>query len=188
MHYTTKIRISSQIKYISLHFDSLPLPFGDLYTTISPLTPTIYYPKNSMQFLASSMDFHGQGMLPESEAEEYVYDDDVFYVELRKQVLQLTAEDDDGEEEDVYETKVMMNENGTEAHKHGPYLGPPRPVCYHGWPTIKDAAAPAWIVNLWRTGNGTGVFIPQGVHSKRKNRSRRKNGRGRTHRRVERMN
>ncbi|KAL1556627.1 hypothetical protein AAHA92_12221 [Salvia divinorum] len=109
-------------------------------------------------------------------------DDDVFYCELRRQVLQLTAEDDDN---DVCEAKAM------EVRKQGPYVVAPTPVCYHGWPGIKEdcsSAAPAWIVNLWRSGNGTGVFIPQGVQSRRTNRSRRKNGRGKAYKRVERMN
>ncbi|KAG6407823.1 hypothetical protein SASPL_130822 [Salvia splendens] len=109
-------------------------------------------------------------------------EDDVFYCELRRQVLQLTAEDDDG---DVCEAKAMK------VRKQGPYVGALQPVCYQGWPGIKEgcgSAAPAWIVNLWRSGNGTGVFIPQGVQSRRTNRSRRKNGRGKGHKRVERMN
>ncbi|KAG6405583.1 hypothetical protein SASPL_133174 [Salvia splendens] len=89
-------------------------------------------------------------------------DDDVFYCELRRQVLQLTAEDDD---DDVCDAMVR---------KQGPYVGAPQPVCYHDWPGIDEGcgfAAPAWIVNLWRSGNGTGVFIPQGVQSRRTDRS-----------------
>lgn len=105
--------------------------------------------------------------------EEYEEEDDVFYDELRRQVLQLTAEDDDDVHEDVYENKIL---NRIEARKQGPYNGPcsvPQPLCYYNWPGNKEdcAAIPAWMLNLWRSGNGTGVFIPQTVQSRRKNRS-----------------
>ncbi|KAK6133827.1 hypothetical protein DH2020_032420 [Rehmannia glutinosa] len=108
-------------------------------------------------------------------------DDDVFYDELRRQVMQLTAEDDD---------------STTETRKQGPLYnhGPCsvcRPGCHYDWPGNKEdcATAPAWILSLWRSGNGTGVFIPQNVQSGRKNRSRRKKTeRGITYRPVARMN
>ncbi|KAH6763007.1 hypothetical protein C2S52_020440 [Perilla frutescens var. hirtella] len=136
------------------------------------------------------MDFHKQGILQETTVhslEEYEDDDDdVFYDELRKQVLQLTADEDDG----AYETKII---NAIKARNQGPYHGLPQPICYYGWPGMKAdcaaAATPAWMVNLWRSNaNGTGVFIPQGVQTRRKNRSRRKNDKGRAYRRVEKMN
>ncbi|KAL2484764.1 Uncharacterized protein Adt_29520 [Abeliophyllum distichum] len=127
---------------------------------------------------------------------EFSYDkfeeeDDVFYDELRRQVLLLTAEDSDDEE---------LRENGTspnmaEARKHGSIamsssVNPPG--CFYNWSGNKeDYAAPACILNLWRTGNGTGVFIPQIIQSRRRNKPRRKknkNERGRTFRQVEKMN
>ena len=88
------------------------------------------------------------------------YEDDVFYSELRKQVLQLTADDDD---DDIQEHKIK-NSNAVAAQKEG--------RCgYYNWPQHKEeVAAPAWIMNASRTGNGTGVFIPQIVRSRRKNR------------------
>ncbi|XP_057765769.1 uncharacterized protein LOC130986379 [Salvia miltiorrhiza] len=118
--------------------------------------------------------------------EEYEYEDDVFYSELRKQVLQLTAEDDDVEEQ-VYRNKnsnkvAAQREGLDDGHRHISRDGG-----YYDWPPNKEeVAAPAWVMNLWRTGNGTGVFIPQIVQSKKKNRPRRKrNERGRTYKRVE---
>ncbi|GFP96615.1 hypothetical protein PHJA_001805600 [Phtheirospermum japonicum] len=103
--------------------------------------------------------------------DEYEEEYDVFYDELRRQVLQLTADD-----EDVHESETKTR-NVAEARKQGPLLlyGPNRPRSYYyDWPGIKEdcGAAPAWMLSLWRSGNGTGVFIPQpGMKS---NRSRRK--------------
>ncbi|KAL1551238.1 hypothetical protein AAHA92_19106 [Salvia divinorum] len=108
--------------------------------------------------------------------DEFEYEDDVFYSELRKQVMQLTAEDDDDVEEQVCRNK---NSTTVAARKEGLNDG----RGYYDWP---EMAAPAFIMNLWRTGNGTGVFIPQIVQTKKNHRSRRKrNERGRTHKRVE---
>ncbi|KAI3467123.1 hypothetical protein Pfo_023786, partial [Paulownia fortunei] len=102
------------------------------------------------------MDFHTSFQQELLTFDEFEYEDDVFYCELRRQVLQLTAEDDDREE--FYENK---NSNAVAAAgKQGLNNGP----------CGDDHAAPAWILNLWRTGNGTGVFIPQVTQSRRKNR------------------
>ncbi|KAG8382926.1 hypothetical protein BUALT_Bualt05G0130600 [Buddleja alternifolia] len=134
------------------------------------------------------MNFHSS---LRQEMQDSGEEDDVFYDELRRQVLQLTAEDDDHNVgEDIYENN---NLNMVEVRKQGPNNGPrsvSQPRCYYNWPENKeDCAAPAWILNLWRTGNGTGVFIPQTVQTRRKNRSRRKkNERGRTYKLVETMN
>ncbi|KAG6425254.1 hypothetical protein SASPL_115681 [Salvia splendens] len=108
--------------------------------------------------------------------QELEYEYDVFYSELRKQVLQLTAEDDD---DDVQEHKIK-NSNAVAAQKEG-RRG------YYDWPQHnEEVAAPTWIMNASITGNGTGVFIPQIVQSRRKNRSRRKrNERGQTNKGVE---
>lgn len=99
--------------------------------------------------------------------EEMEYEDDVFYSELRKQVLQLTAEDDD--QELVYGNK---NLSMVAVRKGGLHDGSRRDGAYYDWPQNEEGiAAPAWIMNLWKTGNGTGVFIPQIVHTtKKKNR------------------
>ncbi|KAL3824072.1 hypothetical protein ACJIZ3_020101 [Penstemon smallii] len=125
--------------------------------------------------------------------DEFENEDDVYYSELKRQVLQLTEEDEENDE-CLYENK---NPNmAVEARKRGPNKNPcsvRQPRFYYNWPgpgPKEDCAAPAWILNLWRTGNnGTGVFIPQLVQSRRKNKPRRKmNERGRIYKRVEKMN
>ncbi|PIN23698.1 hypothetical protein CDL12_03579 [Handroanthus impetiginosus] len=122
--------------------------------------------------------------------DEFEYDDDVFYSELRRQVLQLTAEDDEREEVQLYENK---NPNTVTTRKPSANIGPfgfSQERGYDNWPVNEeDHSAPAWILNSRRIGNGTGVFIPQVVQSRRKNRPRRKkNERGRTYKRVDEMN
>ncbi|GER28504.1 protein bassoon [Striga asiatica] len=103
---------------------------------------------------------------------EFEYEDDDFYHEIREQVLQLTAEEDNFDEENL----EIKNHN-TVAAKHGLNNVPAQiKRGYYNWPENRDEenSVPAWIVNLWRCGNGTGVFIPQILPSRRRNRSRKK--------------
>ncbi|KAK4430187.1 hypothetical protein Salat_1319400 [Sesamum alatum] len=141
------------------------------------------------------MDVHSSSQQELHKTDFYVFDefeyddDDVFYDELRRQVLQLTAEDDDhdDEKEVLYENK---NPNMIKAREQGLNHGATNDWGYYNWPRNKeDHAAPAWTLNLWRTGNGTGVFIPQITpQSRRKNRQRKKKNKGgRTNKAVENM-
>ncbi|KAL3644643.1 hypothetical protein CASFOL_009823 [Castilleja foliolosa] len=104
---------------------------------------------------------------------EYEEEYDVIYDELRQQVMQLTADDEDVDESE------MKNLNVIEARKQGPLLYGHKPGSYYyDWPGINKedcGATPAWMLSLWRSGNGTGVFIPRTVqYGMKNNRSRRK--------------
>ncbi|CAA0808990.1 Unknown protein [Striga hermonthica] len=110
----------------------------------------------------------------EYEFNEFEHEGDGFYHEIREQVLQLTAEDDGFDEEN----REIKNQN-TMAARHGlSNVSAQIKRGYYNWPASKDEenSVPAWIVNLWRCGNGTGVFIPQIAPSRRRNRSRKKKG------------
>ncbi|KAL7132527.1 hypothetical protein ABFS83_12G080100 [Erythranthe nasuta] len=119
----------------------------------------------------------------------YADDDDVYYSELERQVLQLTADDDEQDQDFDANKNIIISpaDKGVIVNNVSRVLNGGN---YYNWPESKDnLAAPAWISNLWKTGNGTGVFIPQIVLQSRKtNRPRRKrNGRGRTYKRVEKI-
>ncbi|KAF5745600.1 hypothetical protein HS088_TW07G01192 [Tripterygium wilfordii] len=95
--------------------------------------------------------------------------DDVFYAELRRQILLLTEEDEGEFEAGKRGTKGLRIGRGVAA----------QPGSYFSW--REDQAdgnlVPTWLVNLWRTGNGngTGVFIPHVKYSRRRHRPGRRN-------------
>lgn len=108
------------------------------------------------------------------ELDEFAYEeDDVFYTELRRQVLQLTEDD-----EYQQESYQITNRNNVATPKHALRC---RSVSvdrggHYKWPQNykgeeEQLATPAWILKLWTTGNGTGVFIPQIAPSRTRNRS-----------------
>lgn len=90
---------------------------------------------------------------------------DVLYADIRRQILLLTADEDD--HEDVHKTKqqnsfspVRRSSNSSTAIlQPGSY--------FNWWENENSNAVPAWLVSLWSNGNGTGVFIPQIVRSRR---------------------
>ncbi|XP_051122125.1 uncharacterized protein LOC127245335 [Andrographis paniculata] len=112
-------------------------------------------------------------------------EDDVFYLELRKQVLQLTEELDDEDDGGFIES---ISETSMKAQKQVPEPDGSRGFYGWSWPShTQKGAPPPWTSNLWRignangNGNGTGVFIPQTAKPRRRCRSsrRKKNGRER---------
>ncbi|XVF43017.1 hypothetical protein PTKIN_Ptkin02bG0006700 [Pterospermum kingtungense] len=96
---------------------------------------------------------------------EGIDEDDVFYAEIRRQILLLTADD----EEDYRETNIFNDSVS------GSKPGSNRPVCnfsygsyFSSWERENTNSVPTWLANLWRNGNGTGVFIPHHVDKSRR--------------------
>ncbi|OAY31278.1 uncharacterized protein LOC110631122 [Manihot esculenta] len=87
--------------------------------------------------------------------------DDYFYAELRQQVLLLISDDND----DLAETRSSNFPADCKPGSNrltGSFPVKLRPESYFDWWGTRDAdSVPTWLVNLWRNGNGTGVFIPQ---------------------------
>ncbi|KAL3510846.1 hypothetical protein ACH5RR_030247 [Cinchona calisaya] len=99
-------------------------------------------------------------------------EDDLFYAELRRQVLLLTAEDDE-------ECQENRHPNTAKSLQQRFNTSPPsllQPGCYYNWSgNHENGSVPTWLFNLWKPGNGTGVFIPQIIKSRRRYRPRKKN-------------
>jgi hypothetical protein len=88
-------------------------------------------------------------------------EDDTFYAEIKRQILLLTSEDN----EDLVETKSFDNTHVTNDDSNRLVSGfngsitPTRK--FDLWETGSSSSPPVWLVNLWKNGKGTGVFIPQ---------------------------
>lgn len=114
------------------------------------------------------------GMLFEAENE-----DDVFYAEIKRQILQLTTEEDN--EGFLGETKRLdldpVMSHGVSKGSGSGYVfcrGVAGGSHFCSWEAQSyGGSPPVWLVNLWKTknGKGTGVFIPQAVRSKKYHRS-----------------
>ncbi|KAB2624311.1 hypothetical protein D8674_015971 [Pyrus ussuriensis x Pyrus communis] len=120
----------------------------------------------------------------------YVDDDDVFFAEIRSQILALTSDDEDfpDSKSAKYNSFSRNVTKPPAGHTISSSLG------YISWLGNKNSssyAVPASLAKLWENSNvaGTGVFIPQAVKSRRDCRPRRMNNdRRRTYKRVENMN
>ncbi|XP_022631551.1 uncharacterized protein LOC111240579 isoform X2 [Vigna radiata var. radiata] len=97
---------------------------------------------------------------------EAQFDDDSFYAEIRRQILQLTSEDED-----------LSVEKGFREGGVGGSTRPP-PLAKHScsW-EAQSSSSPHLTVNLWKSARGTGVFIPRVVTAKKYQRPGTMNGR-----------
>ncbi|WCJ17805.1 hypothetical protein M5689_000197 [Euphorbia peplus] len=107
-------------------------------------------------------------------------EEDVFYNELRKQMLLLTEDDDEG-----YDDLITRRSSRRSTEKAIKPAGN-----YFNWWEIENGNSdptPTWLVNLWRNkngGSGTGVFIPQILISSRSGKKK-NNGRRRIYKKVQ---
>ena len=92
---------------------------------------------------------------------ETQYDDDTYYAEIRRQILLLTSEDN----EDLLERKRFNSVSVVKGRSiRSVYNTAPPPASnFCSWETGSSGSPPNWLVNLWKNGKGTGVFIPQAV-------------------------
>ncbi|CAK9159585.1 unnamed protein product [Ilex paraguariensis] len=111
-------------------------------------------------------------------------EDDVFYAELRRQILLLTGDDEDGD--DDYFQRRMKHSNAARNMRRPNLCSAAAnlPGGYFNWSENENNnSVPAWLSNLWRSnGTGTGVFIPHVVKSSR--RRRKNNDKGRMYKPV----
>ncbi|KAJ8774596.1 hypothetical protein K2173_017042 [Erythroxylum novogranatense] len=120
-----------------------------------------------MDFLWSkSTQPHDQNTDPDQDFTRI--DDDMFYAELKRQVLLLIDEDS----EDSSETTHSWKCDSSGLNRSFPAISQPGGSYFSLWDMEIKNSAPTWLVKTWRTGKGTGVFIPQIV--KTRSSSRRK--------------
>ncbi|KAH0674932.1 hypothetical protein KY285_022733 [Solanum tuberosum] len=106
------------------------------------------------------------------------FEGDDFYDELRRQMLILTTED----EEDYVQQSNDQIKNSKRVEMKSLVLQQPKGIQFYWYGDKEDYnKVPKWLLDLWNKGNrgevlnGTGVFIPHIVKSRRRNKSRRKN-------------
>ncbi|CAJ1932310.1 unnamed protein product [Sphenostylis stenocarpa] len=103
---------------------------------------------------------------------EAQFDDDTFYAEIRRQILQLTSED----EEDLLVVKPFNQASVGGSTRLAYNRTSPHANHFCSWETQSSSSADL-PVNLWKSGRGTGVFIPQVVTGKKYQRPGTMNGR-----------
>ncbi|KAK2635843.1 hypothetical protein Ddye_030635 [Dipteronia dyeriana] len=118
----------------------------------------------SLRFKLSPMDFHYTSQFDD------VNEDDVLYAELRRQILLLTADNDEDCEDFVRKKRPnSIERNSNTSMSLSTTLQPGS--YFNWWGNPKSDCVPTWLVNLWRNGNGngngTGVFIPRIVNTRR---------------------
>ncbi|KAG4998617.1 hypothetical protein GLYMA_10G276000v4 [Glycine max] len=116
-----------------------------------------------------------------SEAE---YEEDTFYAEIRRQILLLTSEDN----EDLLETRsfnpINVTNGGSNRSAYSFNCASPSASNFSLWERHSSGSPPLWLVNLWKNGKGTGVFIPQVACRKNQRPGRMNNSRRKIYRPV----
>ncbi|MED6170281.1 hypothetical protein PIB30_029400 [Stylosanthes scabra] len=113
------------------------------------------------------------------------FDDDTLYAEIRRQILLLTSEDNEDLEETRRFDSIRVVKSGStrsSVYYKSEWQGSSN---FCSWETGSTAGSPPdWLVNLWKNGKGTGVFIPQAVAYSRKQRQGTMNSRRRVYRPI----
>ncbi|KAF8040228.1 hypothetical protein BT93_B2460 [Corymbia citriodora subsp. variegata] len=91
--------------------------------------------------------------------------DDIHYAELEKQIILLMA--DDGEDDPV---TLDSKTNSSRQLGSASRIRYDAASNFGGWENYSSSSVPAWLLNLWSSGNvgGTGVFIPQLAQKRRR--------------------
>lgn len=119
--------------------------------------PKLKFPRKGLLILNLVMEMNSNpSVWFETENE-----DDTFYAEIKRQILQLTSED----HEDLVETNsfkhIDVTNDGSNRSIYN-YNNATKPTRkFYLWETDSSGSPPIWLTNLWRNGKGTGVFIPQ---------------------------
>ncbi|XP_020204885.1 uncharacterized protein LOC109790179 [Cajanus cajan] len=98
---------------------------------------------------------------------ETQFDDDTFYAEIRRQILQLTSEED---EDLLVQKRFNQSSVGHGGSRRLVWDSTTLANHFCSWET-HSSGSPDWLVNLWKSGRGTGVFIPQVVTGKKHQRT-----------------
>ncbi|KAL9317113.1 hypothetical protein ACSQ67_013630 [Phaseolus vulgaris] len=112
------------------------------------------------------------------------YEEDTSYAEIRRQILLLTSEDN----EDLLQTTsfnpINVTDGGSNRSVYRFNWASPPPSNFCLWEGHGSGSPPLWLANLWKSGKGTGVFIPQ-VASRKNQRPGKMNSRRKIYRPVE---
>lgn len=111
-------------------------------------------------------------------------EDDLFYAEIKRRILQLTIEDEEGDNVGYIGERETKRVNNTTVYRGGGgdggglLFGPSSGYGLGGGGHVCSWEAqsfggppPVWLMNLWKNGKGTGVFIPQATRCKKNSRT-----------------